>query len=130
MALIEDYKVHELTMAFIRSLEFYAPSVNSVESLRAHPIYTAFERRWQLPVYFQLRWKEIVSRLEESLSVTRIEAARTTGQHYVYIWYAKLTFRQPITHLLRCRLALSGLLSQRAGAQKYSSQSSATDSGG
>ncbi len=35
--------------------------------MRSHPSYVAFERRWQLSVYFQLRWKEIVGRLEDTL---------------------------------------------------------------
>ncbi|KAJ3548647.1 hypothetical protein NM688_g5267 [Phlebia brevispora] len=66
-------KHHETTQAFIRSLEFLAPSVHAVEVMRAHPVYIAFERRWQLPVYFQLRWKEIVPKLEESLAVMKLE---------------------------------------------------------
>ncbi|KAK0461470.1 hypothetical protein IW261DRAFT_1632659 [Armillaria novae-zelandiae] len=66
-------KNHEITQAFVRSLEFLAPSVHSVECMRAHSIYSAFERRWQLPVYFQMRWKEIVTKLEDSLSSTRVE---------------------------------------------------------
>ena len=41
--------------------------------MAAHPIFLAFERRWQLPVYFQLRWKDIVTRLEDSLSTNRLE---------------------------------------------------------
>ena len=36
--------------------------------MRSHPTYVAFERRWQLPVYFQLRWKEIVGKLEDNLN--------------------------------------------------------------
>ena len=36
--------------------------------MRNHPTYSAFQRRWQLPVYFQLRWKEIVGKLEDALS--------------------------------------------------------------
>ena len=47
--------------------------------MRAHPVYTAFERRWQLPVYFQLRWKEIVTKLEEPLVVTKIERTGSKG---------------------------------------------------
>ncbi len=39
----------------------------------AHPTFLAFERRWQLPVYFQLRWKDIVTRLEDSLSTSKLE---------------------------------------------------------
>ncbi|CCL98683.1 uncharacterized protein FIBRA_00685 [Fibroporia radiculosa] len=69
----EFRKHHEVTQAFIRSLEFLAPSVHSVEVMRAHPVFATFERRWQLPVYFQLRWKEIVTKLEDALSVTILE---------------------------------------------------------
>ncbi|KAI0316446.1 COG complex component [Amylostereum chailletii] len=69
----EFRKNHETTHAFIRSLQFLAPSSRAAEVMVAHPVYLAFERRWQLPVYFQLRWKEIIPRLEESLSTTKIE---------------------------------------------------------
>ncbi|KAG6857675.1 hypothetical protein H0H87_004091 [Tephrocybe sp. NHM501043] len=69
----EFKKHHELTQAFIRCLEYLAPSVHSIKAMRAHPTYRAFEQRWQLPVYFQMRWKEIIGPLEESLSAARIE---------------------------------------------------------
>lgn len=36
--------------------------------MRSHPIFIAFQRRWQLPVYFQLLWKDAVTKLEETLS--------------------------------------------------------------
>lgn len=38
-----------------------------------HSTFLSFERRWQLPVYFQLRWKEIVARLEDALSNRKLE---------------------------------------------------------
>jgi hypothetical protein len=41
--------------------------------MSVHPTFLAFERRWQLPVYFQLRWKDIVTRLEDSLSTNKLE---------------------------------------------------------
>ncbi|TFK44741.1 COG complex component [Crucibulum laeve] len=66
-------KNYETTQAFIQSLELMAPTANAIETMRSHPIYTAFEQSWQLPVYFQLRWKEIIGKLENSLSVTRLE---------------------------------------------------------
>ncbi|KAI8993989.1 COG complex component [Trametes punicea] len=69
----EFRKHHETTQAFIRALEFLAPSIESVEAMRNHIVFSAFERRWQLPVYFQLRWKEIVARLEEVLATTKLE---------------------------------------------------------
>lgn len=62
-------KNYEITQAFIRSLEFMAPSAQSVQSMRAHPVYSMFEKRWQLPVYFQMRWKEIVSKVEDALAL-------------------------------------------------------------
>ena len=64
---------YETTQAFIRSLELLAPSSQTVKVMRRDPTYTAFQRRWQLPVYFQLRWKEIVGSLEDVLSVERVE---------------------------------------------------------
>ncbi|KAL5485251.1 hypothetical protein ACEPAI_7893 [Sanghuangporus weigelae] len=63
----EFRKNYERTHAFVRSFEYLAPSLQSVKAFREHPALEAFERRWQLPVYFQLRWKDIVSRLEEAL---------------------------------------------------------------
>ncbi|KAJ6625598.1 oligomeric golgi complex component, COG2-domain-containing protein [Mycena sp. CBHHK59/15] len=72
----EFRKHYETTQAFIRSLEFLAPSAHSIEAMRAHPVYSAFERRWQLPVYFQMRWKEIVGKVEEALSVSRVELSQ------------------------------------------------------
>jgi hypothetical protein len=62
---------YETTQAFIRSLELLAPSREAVEQMRQHTVYTSFERRWQLPVYFQLRWKEIIGALEDTLTLTR-----------------------------------------------------------
>jgi hypothetical protein len=50
--------------------------------MRRDPTYTAFQRRWQLPVYFQLRWKEIVVSLEDVLSVERLEPnLKSTSSH-------------------------------------------------
>ncbi|EJD02931.1 COG complex component [Fomitiporia mediterranea MF3/22] len=63
----EFRKNYETTQAFIRSIEYLAPSIHSVKALRVHHSFGTFERRWQLPVYFQLRWKDIVSRVEEAL---------------------------------------------------------------
>jgi hypothetical protein len=80
---IPSVQHHETTQAFIRSLEFLAPSAEAIQSMRAHPSFSAFDRRWQLPVYFQLRWKEIVTALEVALSVNRLDSAVTTGSHSV-----------------------------------------------
>nr|GAT56084.1 conserved oligomeric Golgi complex subunit 2-like [Mycena chlorophos] len=76
----EFRKHYEITQAFIRSLEFLAPSAQAVEAMRAHHVYVAFERRWQLPVYFQMRWKEIVGKMEEALANPRVELIKAESQ--------------------------------------------------
>ncbi|KAH9063765.1 COG complex component [Lactarius deliciosus] len=68
---------YETTQAFIRSLQYLAPSVRANRVMVTHPTFLSFERRWQLPVYFQLRWKDIVTRLEDALSVSKLEPEST-----------------------------------------------------
>lgn len=41
--------------------------------MRAHPVYNTFQKRWQIHTYFQLRWKEIVVKLEEVLASTKLD---------------------------------------------------------
>lgn len=36
-------------------------------------VYIAFQRRWQIHTYFQLRWKEIVLKFEEALVSTKLD---------------------------------------------------------
>jgi hypothetical protein len=45
--------------------------------MREHELYLEFEKRWQLPVYFQLRWKEIAVGVEEVLADVRLEPSPT-----------------------------------------------------
>ena len=75
------FQHYELTNAFVRSLEHFAPSAESVQAMRLHPTYEKFQKRWQLPVYFQLRWKEIISKLEEALSFTTFDTSSGHGAH-------------------------------------------------
>lgn len=56
------------THTFISHLEALAPSLQAVQTMRNSAAYETFERRWQLPVYFQLRWKEIVGTFEAGLT--------------------------------------------------------------
>lgn len=74
-----EHQNYEITQVFIRSLEWMSPSEQAVESMRMHNIYTSFERRWQLPVYFQMRWKEIVTKLEEALVSLTIDPSSKAG---------------------------------------------------
>lgn len=64
----ELHKHYTTTHKFITLLENAAPTAEAVVAMRTSQPYESFERRWQLPVYFQLRWKEIVSALETALA--------------------------------------------------------------
>ncbi|KAH9485421.1 Conserved oligomeric Golgi complex subunit 2 [Psilocybe cubensis] len=79
----EFHKHYETTQAFIRSLEHLAPSIEAVRAMRQHPLYLAFERRWQLPVYFQLRWKEIVGALEDTFAAETVVQTTRKGGSYI-----------------------------------------------
>ena len=48
--------------------------------MRSTEAYITFERRWQLPVYFQLRWKEIVKELEDGLVIGQAGIASERGR--------------------------------------------------
>ena len=50
--------------------------------MQSHPVFKAFEQRWQLPVYFQMRWKEIIRELELHLTASRVHSFRE-GEHLV-----------------------------------------------
>ena len=73
------------TKAFLSGLEYLAPDLRSVKSMRAHPIYATFERRWQLPVYFQLRWREIVTDLEAVLGAGKYRPSLGVSIEFYFV---------------------------------------------
>ena len=42
-------------------------------------MYETFERRWQLPVYFQLQWKDIVTKVEDALESRSLSTSVSKG---------------------------------------------------
>jgi hypothetical protein len=48
-------------------IESLCPSLEHLDAFRSHPTTSAFLKRWQLPVYYQLRFGEIVKFVEKSL---------------------------------------------------------------
>ncbi|KAN0091182.1 COG (conserved oligomeric Golgi) complex component, COG2 domain containing protein [Tylopilus felleus] len=81
----EFLKRHAAAQAFIHALEFIAPSTKSVQAMRSHPVFISFNKRWQLPIYFQLRWKDIVGKLEDSLHITVIGPNPVHVGHSVFL---------------------------------------------
>ncbi|XP_061601551.1 conserved oligomeric Golgi complex subunit 2 [Cololabis saira] len=62
------YERYSVSMEFVRRFERQCSSQASVKRLRVHPSYTSFHNKWNLPVYFQLRYKEIAGRMENAIS--------------------------------------------------------------
>ncbi|WVF72910.1 hypothetical protein IAT40_007728 [Kwoniella sp. CBS 6097] len=75
----ELHRHYTTTHDFITQLESLAPSARSVHLMRSSASYESFERRWQLPVYFQLRWKEIVGTYEANLAAASTDKGQTDG---------------------------------------------------
>uniref|UniRef100_A0A8C0VJQ6 Component of oligomeric golgi complex 2 n=1 Tax=Cyanistes caeruleus TaxID=156563 RepID=A0A8C0VJQ6_CYACU len=68
------HEKYTTSMDFVRKFERQCGSQASVKRLRAHPSYHSFNNKWNLPVYFQIRFREIAGALEEALSDTLEEA--------------------------------------------------------
>ncbi|XP_032697016.1 conserved oligomeric Golgi complex subunit 2 isoform X8 [Lontra canadensis] len=62
------HEKYTVSMDFVRAFERQCGSQASVRRLRAHPAYHSFNNKWNLPVYFQIRFREIAGSLEAALT--------------------------------------------------------------
>lgn len=62
------HQKYTISMEFVRAFERQCGSQASVKRLRAHPAYHSFNNKWNLPVYFQIRFREIAGSLEAALT--------------------------------------------------------------
>ncbi|XP_044276659.1 conserved oligomeric Golgi complex subunit 2 isoform X2 [Varanus komodoensis] len=62
------HEKYTVSMDFVRKFERQCGSQASVKRLRLHPSYQSFNDKWNLPVYFQIRFREIAGAFEASLS--------------------------------------------------------------
>lgn len=61
------YTRYSESMQFIKNLESYCSGEETIKMLHATPEYKSFLRRWNLPVYFQIRFQEIAGMLFNEL---------------------------------------------------------------
>uniref|UniRef100_A0A3Q2DBG6 Conserved oligomeric Golgi complex subunit 2 n=1 Tax=Cyprinodon variegatus TaxID=28743 RepID=A0A3Q2DBG6_CYPVA len=78
------YERYSVSMDFVRRFEQQCSSQASVKRLRVHPSYTSFNNKWNLPVYFQLRYREIAGRLENTIS-EGLEAAPAGSSFHLQV---------------------------------------------
>ncbi|XP_060048011.1 conserved oligomeric Golgi complex subunit 2 isoform X2 [Erinaceus europaeus] len=62
------HEKYTISMNFVRTFERQCGSQASVKRLRSHPAYHSFNNKWNLPVYFQIRFREIAGSLEAALT--------------------------------------------------------------
>lgn len=70
---------YRATIAFVADYERLIGTPASVAALRAHPAYVEFLQRWhqrQLPVYYQIRFKEIAAAVEDVVGAAKLDASR------------------------------------------------------
>uniref|UniRef100_A0A673CSZ6 Conserved oligomeric Golgi complex subunit 2 n=1 Tax=Sphaeramia orbicularis TaxID=375764 RepID=A0A673CSZ6_9TELE len=75
------YERYIVSMEFVRRFERQCSSQASVKRLRVHPLYTSFHNKWNLPVYFQLRYKEIAGSLENAIGDGLMAAPAGSAYH-------------------------------------------------
>ncbi|KAI5617461.1 conserved oligomeric Golgi complex subunit 2 [Silurus asotus] len=78
------YERYCISMDFVRKFERQCGSQASVKRLRAHPSYQSFHNKWNLPVYFQLRYKEIAGCLENA-TADGLKAAPVGSQYRLQV---------------------------------------------
>uniref|UniRef100_A0A8C6Q477 Conserved oligomeric Golgi complex subunit 2 n=1 Tax=Nothobranchius furzeri TaxID=105023 RepID=A0A8C6Q477_NOTFU len=120
------YERYSVSVEFVRRFERQCSSQASVKRLRVHPSYTSFNK-WNLPVYFQLRYKEIAGRLENTIN-DGLEAAPgknlSSNAHFLPFFYSVkyhlfvkydlfhcfITSKQHVFAYLRARFCFSDAL--------------------
>ncbi|XP_009952277.1 PREDICTED: conserved oligomeric Golgi complex subunit 2-like [Leptosomus discolor] len=103
------HEKYTISMDFVRKFERQCGSQASVKRLRSHPSYHSFNNKWNLPVYFQIRFREIAGALEEALSDTLEEAPAGSSYcllatHMVWMSLLKCWSDQMFLPLLAHRL--------------------------
>ncbi|XP_054653943.1 conserved oligomeric Golgi complex subunit 2 isoform X1 [Dunckerocampus dactyliophorus] len=78
------FERYSMSTEFVRTFERQCSSQASVRRLRVHPSYISFHNKWNLPVYFQLRYKEIAGSLENAIS-DGLEAAPAGSVYHLQV---------------------------------------------
>uniref|UniRef100_A0A182XWN0 Conserved oligomeric Golgi complex subunit 2 n=1 Tax=Anopheles stephensi TaxID=30069 RepID=A0A182XWN0_ANOST len=60
------YQKYKCTLEFLERIEQIIDDADDVAQFKAHAQYRSFQLRWNLPVYFQIRFQEIGAELEAS----------------------------------------------------------------
>ncbi|XP_049533881.1 conserved oligomeric Golgi complex subunit 2 [Anopheles darlingi] len=73
------YQKYKCTLEFLERIELILDDAEDVAQFKAHAQYRSFQVRWNLPVYFQIRFQEIGSTFEASCSGAIIDRQQILG---------------------------------------------------
>lgn len=74
------YQKYKCTLEFLTRVEMIIDDADLVEQFHQHPQYKKFQTRWNLPVYFQIRFQEIATSLEKICEVDWSNMLLTSGE--------------------------------------------------
>ncbi|XP_011505049.1 PREDICTED: conserved oligomeric Golgi complex subunit 2 [Ceratosolen solmsi marchali] len=69
------HKQYMESLHFLLTLEKKCDTIESINQLKNHPQYERFLKKWNLPVYFQIRFQEIAGTVESILSANITSAS-------------------------------------------------------
>ncbi|KAH7941430.1 hypothetical protein HPB49_013679 [Dermacentor silvarum] len=118
------------SLAFLERLERLCHNVSQVESLRAQPCYMHFMSKWNLAIYFQIRFQEIACQLEAAITQP---SQRSKGDEFLLLCHEALwdalrrcwdedVFLPPLSHRF-WKLTLQLLARHRGWLQQYVTRS-------
>ncbi|XP_077537705.1 conserved oligomeric Golgi complex subunit 2 [Haemaphysalis longicornis] len=126
------------SLAFLERLERLCHGVSQVERLRAQPCYARFLAKWNLAIYFQLRFQEIASQLETALSQPS-QRTKDGGEFLLrcheVLWecvercWSEEVFLAPLSHRF-WKLTLQLLARHRGWLRQYVVEGSTSGGGG
>ncbi|XP_037088627.1 conserved oligomeric Golgi complex subunit 2-like [Pollicipes pollicipes] len=89
------FERYTASMDFVEEFEAACGTAASVERLRNHEAYDRFMKRWNLPVYYQIRLQEIGGALESALAGPDSAAAMWAALRRCW---GRDVFLRPLTH--------------------------------
>lgn len=122
------------SIAFLERLERLCHNVSQVENLRAQPCYVHFMAKWNLAIYFQIRFQEIASQLESAITQP---SQRSKGDKFLLscheaLWHALCrcwdedVFLAPLSHRF-WKLTLQLLARHRGWLQQFATRPGAAE---
>ncbi|XP_058840280.1 conserved oligomeric Golgi complex subunit 2 [Topomyia yanbarensis] len=95
------YSKYKCTLEFLERIELILEDPVEINCFKTHSQYKSFQVRWNLPVYFQIRFQEIGSNLEKACT-REIDAVKFSTQQISVSQFNLLQFSIVLTCISNC----------------------------